>query len=122
MPKRTIPPKERAKLTKRQVEDKRSTLTKQADKAIQMLAQTLEGKITPSKAQMDACKLVLAKTMPDLKSIEQTTKTEQRKPEQIEAQLIQMAKDNPSLIALLMGNKAPESPKKDKEITDQTKH
>lgn len=113
-----VHPKVRAKLTKRQVEDKRSTLTKQADKAIQMLADTLTGKATPTKAQMDACKLILAKTMPDLKSIEQTNKTETRKPDEIKAQLMQMVKDNPSILDMLT-DKGPESTKQDNKITDQ---
>ena len=51
--------------------------------------------IDPTKAQMDACKLVLAKTMPDLKSIEQTTKQEQRNPSEIIQLLKQWAQDNP---------------------------
>lgn len=120
-----VHPRVRAKLTKRQVEDKRSTLTKQADKAIQLLGDTLSGKVQPTKAQMDAAKVVLSKTMPDLKSIEQTNKQEQRNPQEIEAQLVQLAKDNPELIQLLIGHirqdKGPKTTNEDKGI-NETKH
>lgn len=93
-------PDSNPKLTRRQAENARAAI--QTAKLIQLLEQNATGKIELTAARVKSIQILLSKVLPDMQQVETVETEAPRTMDEIRAQLVELVKADPDLLAYLV--------------------